>query len=189
MSDGRDAQASVRVERRERLVQWGDPQRGRRLAEQEGLSGIEFLRAIQSGRFSPPPIVELLGMRLASVEPGRVVFTVEPAEYHYNPIGVVHGGLAATLLDSAMGCAVQTLAPAGVAYLTLELKVNLVRPLRLGMGVVSGEGTVLHFGRQTALAEARLTDADGKLYAHATSTCLIVRPGVSASQSTGDGAS
>ena len=116
-----------------------------------------------------------MGFTLATVEEGRVVFTVEPAEYHYNPIGVVHGGLAATLLDSAMGCAVQSLAPVGVAYTTLELKVNLVRALRSGMGVVAGEGTVLHFGRQIALAEARVIGPDGKLYAHATSTCLIIR--------------
>lgn len=188
MSDGRDAQADIQVKRRERLTRWDDPQRGRLQAEREGMSGIEFLRAIQSGQFPPPPMAELLGMRLVSVEPGRVIFTVEPAEYHYNPIGVVHGGLAATLLDSAMGCAVQTLAPAGVAYLTLELKVNLIRGLRMGMGVVSGEGTVLHFGRQTALAEARLTDAEGKLYAYATSTCLIVRQGADASRSAADGA-
>lgn len=184
MSDGRDAQ----VERRERVTRWDDPQRGRLLAEREGMSGIEFLRAILVGQLPSPPMAELMGMRMASVEPGRVVFTVEPAEYHYNPIGMVHGGLAATLLDSAMGCAVQTLAPAGVAYTTLELKVNLIRALRLGMGVVSGEGTVLHFGRQTALAEARVTDAEGKLYAYATSTCLIVRPDASASRSDEDGA-
>jgi uncharacterized protein (TIGR00369 family) len=141
------------------------------------MSGIEFLRAIQAGKLPPPPMITLMGMTLATVEEGRVVFTVEPAEYHYNPIGVVHGGLAATLLDSAIGCAVQTLSPVGVAYTTVELKVNYVRALRSGMGVVSGEGTVLHFGRQTALAEARLTGPDGKLYAHATSTCLIMRPG------------
>jgi uncharacterized protein (TIGR00369 family) len=171
MSDERDQQS----ERRERIVTWDDPHLGLRQAARRGLSGIDFLRAMLSGELPAPPMALLLGMALTEVEPGRVVFTVEPSEYHYNPLGVVHGGLAATLLDSAMGCAVQTLAPAGASYTTLELKVNLLRALRAGMGVVSGEGTVLHFGRQTALAEARLIGADGKLYAHATSTCLIVR--------------
>lgn len=172
MSDEGDGQSTLR----ERSVTWDDPQLGRRLAERQGLSGIDYLRAIRAGELPAPPMALLMGMSLTEIEPGRVVFTVEPSEYHYNPLGVVHGGLAATLLDSAMGCAVQTLAPAGSSYTTLELKVNLLRAMRAGMGVVSGEGTVLHFGRQTALAEARLIGADGKLYAHATSTCLIVRP-------------
>lgn len=160
---------------RERVVRWDDPFEALREAQRQGFSGIEFLRAIRAGELPRPPMIELLGMSLDVVEEGRVVFVVEPSEYHYNPIGVVHGGLAATMLDSAIGCAVQTLAPAGVAYTTVELKVNYIRPLRSGMGVVSGEGTVLHFGRQTALAEARLTGPDGKLYAHATSTCLLMR--------------
>ena len=172
MSDDRE---SV-TEPRQRVITWDDPHTGRLQAQQRGLSGIEYLRAIRAGELPAAPMAMLMGMTMAEIEPGRVVFTVEPSEYHYNPIGVVHGGLAATLLDSAMGCAVQTLAPAGASYTTLELKVNLLRALRSGMGVVSGEGTVLHFGRQTALAEARLIGADGKLYAHATSTCLIVRP-------------
>ena len=167
--------SDTQPERRERLIRWDDPMEALRQAERRGLSGIEFLRAIQAGELPRPPMITLMGMTLETVDEGRVVFSVEPSEYHYNPIGVVHGGLAATLLDSAIGCAVQTLAPAGVAYTTVELKVNYIRPLRSGMGVVSGEGTVLHFGRQIALAEARLTDQDGKLYAHATSTCLIMR--------------
>lgn len=168
--------SDTRPERRERVIHWDDPLTAPREAKRRGMSGIEFLRAIQAGELPPPPIAKLMGMTLETVEKGRVTFSVEPAEYHYNPIGVVHGGLAATLLDSAMGCAVQTLAPAGVAYTTVELKVNYVRPLRSGMGIVTGEGTVLHFGRQIALVEARVTDQDGKLYAHATSTCLIMRP-------------
>lgn len=168
--------------RRERIVRWEDPLETYQQIQRRHLSGIEFLRAIRAGELPPPPIVELMGFTLESVEPGRVVFSVEPAEYHYNPIGVVHGGMASTLLDSAMGCAVQTLAPFGVSYTTLELKVNLVRALHAGMGVVSGEGTVLHFGRQTALAEARVIGPDGKLYAHATSTCLIIGANAGASR-------
>ena len=168
--------SDIQPESRERVIRWEDPRIAPGEARRRAMSGLDFLRAIRAGELPPPPIAVLMGMRLETVDKGRVIFSVEPAEYHYNPIGVVHGGLAATLLDSAMGCAVQTLAPAGVAYTTVELKVNYVRPLRSGMGIVRGEGTVLHFGRQIALAEARVTDQDGKLYAHATSTCLIMRP-------------
>jgi uncharacterized protein (TIGR00369 family) len=103
------------------------------------------------------------------------VFAVEPAEYHYNPIGLVHGGLACTLLDSAMGCAVHTTLPAGTGYTTLELKVNLIRPLTRETGRVLCEGTIIHVGGRTATAEARITDAAGALYAHATTTCMIFR--------------
>lgn len=162
-------------QRRERTIRWDDPLATFHETQRLGLTGIELLERVRDGVAPPPPMVVLMGFTLKTVEPGRIVFTVEPAEYHYNPLGVVHGGLAATLLDSAMGCAVQTLSPTGAAYTTLELKINLVRALHAGMGVVSGEGTVLHFGRQTALAEARVIGPDGKLYAHATSTCLIVR--------------
>lgn len=169
-------------ERRERVIHWEDPQATFHEAQRLGLTGIELLERIRDGAWPKPPMVELMGFTLKTVEQGRIVFTVEPAEYHYNPLGVVHGGLAATLLDSAMGCAVQTLSSAGVSYTTLELKVNLVRALRAGMGAVSGEGTVLHFGRQTALAEARVIGPDGKLYAHATSTCLIVRQDANAAR-------
>ncbi len=169
-------------QRRERVIHWEDPVATFHETQRLGLTGIELLERIRDGALPKPPMAELMGFTLTTVERGRVVFTVEPAEYHYNPIGVVHGGLAATLLDTAMGCAVQTLSPANTSYTTLELKVNLVRALRAGMGAVSGEGTVLHFGRQTALAEARVIGPDGKLYAHATSTCLIVRSHVHAAQ-------
>jgi uncharacterized protein (TIGR00369 family) len=101
---------------------------------------------------------------------------MEPAEFHYNPIGVVHGGVAATLLDSAMGCALHTTLPAGVGYTTLELKLNYLRPMTRDTGPVRAEGTLINAGRTTALTEARLTDSRGKLLAHATSTCLIMRP-------------
>jgi uncharacterized protein (TIGR00369 family) len=140
------------------------------------MNGLDFLRAIQRGELPPPPIAELMDMRLAEIEEGRVVFVSEPREFHYNPIGVVHGGFAATLLDSAMGCAVQTVLPAGVAYTTLEIKVNLVRALTDATGPVTAESRVIHAGQSTALADGRLTDAGGKLYAFATTTCLIVRP-------------
>lgn len=157
---------------RTRTITWQDPHTA--FVREPAMSGLEFLRAIQQGALPLPPMAELMGMRLVEVEAGRVVWSAEPGECHYNPIGVVHGGFAATLLDSAMGCAVHATLPAGVAYTTLELKVNLVRPLTDATGRVTAEGRVLHAGRRTAIAEARLTDAEGRIYALATSTCMML---------------
>jgi len=138
------------------------------------MAGIEFLQAIRDGRLPPPPIAELLGMRLAEVERGRAVFEVVPAEQHYIPIGVVHGGLAMTLLDSAMACAVQTHIAAGSGYTTLEVKVNLVRAITAASGTLRATGKTIHVGSRIATAEGRLEDASGKLYAHATTTCIVL---------------
>ena len=153
-------------------ITWEDPvalaQAGRSLA------GIEFLRAIRDGRLPHPPICALLGYRLTEVESGHAVFEIAPAEQHYNPIGVVHGGIAMTLLDSAMGCAVQTRMPAGGGYTTLEAKTNLVRAVTADTGALRAVGKVLHIGKRVATAEARLEDREGKLYAHATSTCIVL---------------
>jgi uncharacterized protein (TIGR00369 family) len=161
-------------ERRTRTVTWEDP---RALAEAgRNLSGLEYLRKIVEGSLPRPPISALLNFGLAELGEGRAVFTVEPAEYHYNPIGVVHGGLAATLLDSAMGCAVHSTLPAGAGYTTLEIKVNFVRPMTAGTGVVRCEAQVVYIGGRTATAEGRIVDESGKLYAHATTTCIIFRP-------------
>jgi uncharacterized protein (TIGR00369 family) len=158
---------------RSRTITWSDPaptaEAGRHL------SGLEFVRAIISGELPPPPIAVTLGFALKEVEEGRVVFLGFPAEYQYNPIGVVHGGLAATLLDSAMSCAVQSTLPEGHAYTTLELKVNFVRPITTDTGELRCEGAVIHVGGRTATAEGRLMDQSGKLYAHGTTTCLILR--------------
>jgi uncharacterized protein (TIGR00369 family) len=158
---------------RTRTVTWEDP---RALAEAaRGLSGLEYLRKIVAGELPRPPFSALLNFGLAELGEGRAVFTTEPAEYHYNPIGVVHGGLAATLLDSAMGCAVHSMLPAGAGYTTLEIKVNYVRPLTAETGEVRCEAQVIHVGGRTATAEGKVIDAAGKLYAHATTTCLIFR--------------
>jgi uncharacterized protein (TIGR00369 family) len=138
------------------------------------MAGLDALRAMMAGELPPPPIAQTLGFDLIEVERGRATFTAEPAEFHYNPIGVVHGGLALTLLDSAMGCAVQSLLDAGVAYTTLEVKANFVRPLTTDTGLVRCTGTVVHAGRTVATAEGRIEDADGRLYAHGTSTLLII---------------
>ncbi len=155
-------------------VAWQDPMLGARAAE--GMSGLEFWRAMQRGEVPTPPICELVGFGLAEVEEGRVVFECVPAEQHYNTIGFVHGGLACTLLDSAMGCAVHTVLPAGTGYTTLELKANLLRPISADTGTLRCEGRPIHVGGRVALAEARLTDESGKLCAHATSTLMVFRP-------------
>jgi len=158
---------------RTRTFTWEDP---KALAEAaRGLTGLEFLRRVVSGELPRPPISALMNFGLAELEEGRAVFTVEPAEYHYNPIGVVHGGLAATLLDSAMGCAVHSVLPAGAGYTTLEIKVNYIRALTAGTGEVRCEARVIHVGGRTATAEGKVLDAAGKLYAHATTTCIIFR--------------
>src|SRR5437773_2565133 len=159
---------------RMRTITWEDP---RALAMAAvGLSGMEYLQKIVSGELPPPPIGALMNFRIAELSEGRAVFTVEPAEYHYNPIGVVHGGLAATLLDSAMGCAVHSTLPAGGGYTTLEIKVNYIRPMTAETGLVRCKAKVIHVGGRTATAEGRLEDGRGKLYAYGTTTCIIFRP-------------
>jgi uncharacterized protein (TIGR00369 family) len=135
--------------------------------------GLAFLRAILDGKLPPPPITHTLGFRLAAVEHGQVVFEGTPEFRHYNPIGTVHGGFAATLLDSAVACAVHSTLAKGEAYTTLELKLNLVRALTKDTGLVRAEGRIVHRGRTVATSEGYLRDAAGKLYAHATTTCMI----------------
>ena len=153
-------------------VKWDDP---KPLAEAgRSMAGIEFLRAIRDRRLPAPPMARLLGFDLVEVEPGHAVFEVTPGEQHYNPIGVVHGGLAMTLLDSAMGCAVQSKMPAGSGYTTLEAKTNLVRPITGDTGKLRAVGKLVHLGKRVATAEGKLEDAAGRLYAHATTTCIVL---------------
>jgi uncharacterized protein (TIGR00369 family) len=136
-------------------------------------SGIEFLQAMARGEVDYPPICDTLNFTLIHFEPGRVIFQGMPLFAHYNPIGSVHGGWFCTLLDSALGCVVQTKVPKGRGYTTLELKVNMIRALTENTGPVRAEGTIVHIGRQTGIAEARLYDSAGKIYASASTTCLI----------------
>ncbi len=135
---------------------------------------MEYIGAIMGAGVPAPPIAELMGFRLVEAEPGRAVFEMEPGPEHYNPIGSVHGGIAMTLLDSAMGCAVHTLLEAGVRYASLEVKTNFVRPITADTGLIRCEGTVLHKGSRIATAEGKITDASGRLLAHGTTTCLIM---------------
>lgn len=137
------------------------------------LSGLEFLQQIVRGEIPDPPITHTLDFYLLEVEPGRAVFQGLPAFAHYNPIATVHGGWHGTLLDSAMACAVQTLCEAGRAYTTLEFKIHCVRALTDQTGPVRAEGKVVASGRRMATAEGRLVDADGKLYSHGTTTCML----------------
>lgn len=159
---------------RSRLVTWDDPAAAAPAAA--AMSGIEFLRALAAGRLAPAPIARLMGIELDEVAEGMAVFAVVPGEHHYNLMGAAHGGLAATLLDSAMGCAVHTMLQLGQFYTTLEIKVNYVRPLRHDGGRVRAVGTVIHVGARTATAEGRVVDEDGRLYAHGTTTCMLLGP-------------
>ncbi len=158
---------------RRREYTWHDPAATAEMMGQR--SGLEFLQAIVAGTLPKPPIADTLNYELTAVREGHAVFEVIPAEYHYNPLGVVHGGLAATLLDSAMGCAIQSALPANTRYTTIELKVNYIRAMTTTTGRVRAEGDVIHVGGRVAVAEGRIIDGEGKLYAHATTTCIILR--------------
>jgi uncharacterized protein (TIGR00369 family) len=160
---------------RGRAVTWPDP--GLSAQAVRGQSGLDFLRKIASGELPQPPICHLLGFRLAEVSPGFAVFELETGEHQLNPIGTVHGGVTCTLLDSAMSCAVQTQIPSGSGYVTLELKVNLVRPILPTTGLLRCEGRAIHVGSRVGTAEGKLLDSAGKLYAHGTTTCMIMAQG------------
>jgi len=138
-----------------------------------GLAGIEVFEAMFDGRLPAPPIGDTLDFVPVHVEPGLAVFQGAPRFSHYNPLGTVHGGWFATLLDSAVACAVHSTLPAGRAYTTIELKTNIVRALTDRVALVRAEGRVVHGGRQVATAEGRLFGPDGRLYAHASTTCLV----------------
>jgi len=141
-----------------------------------GLSGIEYFRKMMAGELPRPAMLELLGIRLTEVDEGRVVFTATAEERFYNGTGVAHGGFAASLLDTALGCAINSTMPVGRRFTTLELKINLTRPLTKEVGPLRCEAKVVHVGGRTATSEGRIVDAKGKLYAHGTTTCIVVEP-------------
>jgi uncharacterized protein (TIGR00369 family) len=157
---------------RERAYIWDDP---RGMAAAAGLDGLTLLRRVADGSLPAPPIAQTVGFDLESVENGRAVFVLTPAEYHYNPIGSVHGGVYATLLDSACGCAVHSTLPAGVRYTSLDLNVRFLGRMTADTGLVRCEGWVVHAGRSTVLARAELRNEAGKLLGEATSSCLLLR--------------
>jgi len=158
---------------RSRTITWTDPARAR--FRGRSLSGYERLLAIQRGDVARPPAAALLGMQLDEVGAGRTVFSMLADEMHENPMGTMHGGIVATLVDTAMGCAISSLLPADSGFTTLELKTSFVRAITQATGRVYAEGLVVHSGGRVATTEARVRDESGALYAHATSTCLIVR--------------
>lgn len=137
------------------------------------MSGLDFLRKMFAGELPDAPMMQLVGFSHGSADPGHVVFHAIPGFQHYNPIGSVHGGFAATLLDSAMACAVQSMLPAGMLYTSLEFKITLIKAISRDTGEVRAEGRALNVGRRVGHAEGRLTDAGGRLLAHGTTTCLI----------------
>lgn len=141
-------------------------------------TGLEQLRALADGRTPPPPISSHIGLEFVSVADGDVVMTAQPHESHYNPVGSVHGGFFATVLDSVCGCAVHSTLPAGVGYTSLEIKVSFLRPITAGTGAVTAHGWVTRRGKTAAFAEADIRDSDGRVLATASSTCLIIHPGL-----------
>jgi uncharacterized protein (TIGR00369 family) len=156
---------------RSRTFSWTDPALHADLLGKE--SGLELMTRMAAGELPAPPIMDLIDLAGLEVAEGTVTFLLDPQEFHYNPLGSVHGGIISTLLDSACGCSVHTTLPAGVAYTSLDLNVKFLRTITVATGRLRCTGTVLQRGRRTAYAEAKLTDAAGRLLAHATSSCLI----------------
>jgi uncharacterized protein (TIGR00369 family) len=158
-------------ETRTRTFSWADPAQHASLLGQ--CSGLELMREMVAGTIPPPPIMNLIDLAGMEADEGRVTFYLDPQEFHYNPLGGVHGGIISTMLDSAAGCSVHTTLPAGMGYTSLDLNVKFLRPITVATGRLTCTGEVLQSGRRTALAEARLTDGRGRLLAHATSSCLL----------------
>jgi len=171
-------QAKLRIEfistmenDRKRTHEWTNPLE--MAAKAKTMSGFDFLNGILKGDIPPAPIAETLDFYPLSLEKGKAVFEFEPKEFHYNPIGSVHGGVITTVLDTVMGCSLQSYLPQGVAYTTLELKVNFLKAVTINDGKMKSTGKIIHLGKTTALVEADLKDEAGKVYAHGVSTCMI----------------
>jgi uncharacterized protein (TIGR00369 family) len=161
----------TQAEARTRTFSWSDPaQQANALGRR---SGLEVLQAIATGEIPSPPVMHLIDIAGMDVTEGSVTVRLQPQEFHYNPLGTVHGGMLSTLLDTAAACSVHSTLPAGVGYTSLDLTVKFLRAVTVGSGMLTTTGSVLQRGRRTALAEARMTDAAGRLVAHATSSCLL----------------
>ncbi|HEX6872348.1 MAG TPA: PaaI family thioesterase [Micromonosporaceae bacterium] len=170
---------------RERTYTWTSPAVG--LAELGQRSGLDLLHAIATGALPPPPMMQTLGITRIDVLPGQVTVHMPAQEFHYNPLGTVHGGVIATLLDTAAGCAVHSTLAAGTGYTSLDLTTKFLRPVTVDSGQLRCVGTVVNRGRSTALAQAQLFDAADRLVAHAMSSCLILDLTRPAGQPTGTG--
>ena len=157
---------------RERTFQWEDPMTGAK--EAMTMAGLDYFQAMSDGKLPFPPLLNTLDFKVESIEKGIAVFTFEPQEFHYNPIGTVHGGVISAILDSAMGCSIHSLLPAGTGYTTLELKVNFLKAITINTGELRAIGKVIHAGSRTALVEAQLVDRNSTIYAHGVSTCMIM---------------
>jgi uncharacterized protein (TIGR00369 family) len=164
---------SERDIKRTRTIEWADPEAIMNATRELG-GGLAFLEAWRDGRVPQPPICDLMNFRLSEAEAGRVAMTCTPEEYHYNPGAIVHGGLAATLIDSATGIAVVSVLPPGTLWTTLNLNVTFTRPMTRDTGPVRCEGRVVHQGRRVVTAEADVTSEDGKLIAHGSASCLVL---------------
>ncbi|MBD8023886.1 PaaI family thioesterase [Microbacterium gallinarum] len=158
---------------RTRTFDWDDP--APPLAASQTLDGLTYLRALIGGEFPAPPIARLLDFRIVSADPGEVVFECEPAEYHYNVLGMVHGGVACTLLDTVVGCAAHTTLEAGVGYTSIDLTVSYLRPILSSTGLLRARGRVVKQGSRVIFAEGVVEDAAGTAFATATSSLLVLR--------------
>jgi uncharacterized protein (TIGR00369 family) len=157
---------------RERSYTWTDP--GELAQAAQGMLGLDFLRKTGAGELPPAPVIATTGIELVDVGDGWATFTLQPAEWHYNPIGSVHGGILSTLTDTALGCAIHTQLPAGTGYTSLDLTIKFTRAATLASGLLTCHGRVVTLGRRTATAEARITDSAGRVIAHALTTCLVM---------------
>lgn len=158
---------------RKKTIIWQDPAINTR--DVPNMSGLEYLELITNKKLAPPPVANLIGYKILAVKNGSAVYELDPEEYHYNPFSSVHGGIISTLLDTAMTASVLTTLARGVSCSTVEIKVNFVRPVTSGGGTFRCEAQVLHMGKSLATAEGKLTDRDGRLYAHGTTTCSIFK--------------
>ncbi|MDR3680181.1 MAG: PaaI family thioesterase [Flavipsychrobacter sp.] len=157
---------------RTRTFTWQDPMPG--AAKAMHMSGLEYLNAMSEGKIGLPPLLYTMDFTVEHEERGQAIFSFRPQEFHYNPIGTVHGGVITAILDSAMGCSLHSTLPAGTGYTTLELKVNFLKAVTIKTGELKAIGKIIHAGSRTSLIEAQLIDKAGTVYAHAVSTCMIL---------------
>ncbi len=158
---------------RNRTYNWEDPALLATLANK--LAGLEFLEKMITAELPFPPLLHTLDFKLSSIQTGRAEFTFQPQEFHFNPLGSVHGGVITAVLDSAMGCTLHSVLPLGTGYTSIDIKVNFLKPISIKTGLMKATGAIINQGNRTALLEGRLMDENGKLYAHATSMCMIFK--------------